>query len=79
MKFDLLYPNQPMTLDQHDIEFEGSSIWKYGEPNPCWNCGELTSWIDLNFEAYLCSEECERQKWAEFIRDFNKPIFPEEF
>ena len=71
MKFDELYPNQPMTLDAPDIVFEGSAIWKYGEPQPCWHCGELTSWIDISFEAPLCSEECEQAKWAEYAQAFN--------
>ena len=72
MKFDALYPHQPTNVTQREVEFEGSSLFKYGEPRPCWNCGEPTSWIDIIFEAPLCSEECERQKWAEFKRDFNK-------
>lgn len=69
MKFDILYPEQPFTIKQKSIEFEGSSLFRYGLPEPCWNCGELTSWIDENFAAHLCSEECERQKWAEYSRD----------
>ena len=79
MKFDLLYPNHPTTISQKDVQFEGSCLFKYGEEKPCWNCEEPTNWIDLNFGAYLCSEECERQKWSEFERDFNKPIFLEEY
>jgi hypothetical protein len=67
MKFDDLYPNQPQDLMQHDVEFEGSSLFKYGEKHPCWNCGELTNWIDILFEANLCSEECERVKWSEYF------------
>jgi len=71
MKFDDLYPNQPMELGTPDIQFEGSSVWKYGEPQPCWHCEELTSWIDISFEAHLCSQECERAKWEEFRIAFN--------
>ena len=71
MKFDNLYPNQPTNIEQKGIEFEGSDLFKYGESQPCWNCGELTSWIDINFEAHLCSEECEREKWAEYEKAYN--------
>lgn len=31
----------------------------------CWNCGRLTHYIDVDFEAFLCSNRCNRQKWNE--------------
>jgi hypothetical protein len=65
-KFDVLYPNQPTNQLNEDIYFEGSSLVKVDDTQPCWNCKEPTSWIDINFEAYLCSEECERAKWKEY-------------
>ena len=24
----------------------------------CWVCGAQTSWIEINFACYVCSEEC---------------------
>lgn len=68
-KFDAIYPNQSRSLDQKAVEFEGSQLICYGKPEPCWHCGELTDWVDTSFGARLCSEECERAKWAEYWRD----------
>lgn len=71
-KFDELYPNQIAGDLNHSIDFEGSELIKTDEEQPCWNCNELTKWADINFQAYLCSEECERIKWQEFIEAYNK-------
>lgn len=32
---------------------------------PCWHCGELTEFIEINYEAPLCSEECDWAKTEE--------------
>jgi len=64
MKFEELYPNAKYT---DEIQFEGSFLIKGDDRQKCWNCGEFTIWIDVLFEAYLCSEECERQKWREYF------------
>jgi len=70
MKFDSLYPNQSTEIRQQGVVFEGSELIKsWGKPKPCWNCGELTLWVDTSFGAHLCSEECERQKWKEYWED----------
>jgi hypothetical protein len=73
MNFDDLYPNIiPSLGPESEISFEGSHLFKYGESKPCWNCGNLTNWIDILFEAQICSEECERQKWKEYWEAFNE-------
>lgn len=33
---------------------------------PCWNCGVLTNRVEINFEANLCSAECNAVKEAEY-------------
>lgn len=63
MKFDRIYPSARY---EDEIIYKGSSLFKSDQESPCWHCGESTLWIDLSFEARLCSEECEDAKWAEF-------------
>ena len=41
----------------------------------CWNCGALTRFIEINYEAYLCSEECEWAKDEEVNKACNN-FFP---
>ena len=33
---------------------------------PCWHCGKETRWIEINFESWLCSPECNAAKWKEY-------------
>jgi endogenous inhibitor of DNA gyrase (YacG/DUF329 family) len=45
------------------------------EKSACWHCGDLTQWVDLDFEAPLCSEECLTAKvheWAEAYREADR-------
>lgn len=67
MKFDALHPDATASLTEQ-YPFEGSFIFKAETPNPCWHCGEETQWIDGCFEAFLCSEECDRAKWNEYFK-----------
>ena len=30
------------------------------EYKPCWICGKATNKIEINYEAYICSSECEK-------------------
>lgn len=34
----------------------------------CWHCGNKTRWVEINFEAPLCSDECVAAKWREWAR-----------
>ena len=36
------------------------------EQLPCWHCSTPTSWLNVSFDAPLCSEECTTAKWAEY-------------
>ena len=65
MKFSEKYPNMRPIVDEAP-----NGIIRVHEKQPCWNCGELTEYIDINFEAYLCSEECQAQKDSEYIDAF---------
>jgi len=65
--FATLYPKAPR---QTEIQFEGSFLIKADdsdEPYPCFVCSALTHWIDGNFEAAVCSEECERTAWKDYF------------
>jgi hypothetical protein len=42
-------------------------IMKGRHQHPCWQCGRLTSFLEINFEAYTCSDECADAGWAEYI------------
>ena len=68
MKFEDIKPNAD---SKDEISFEGSLLFRSPIKARCWHCREFTHWIDINFEAYLCSEECERAKWQEFKEAFN--------
>ncbi len=57
------------TSDGGHIEFEGSELIKGNEPGACWHCGCPTRWVDTNFQALLCSEECSRAKWEEYFKE----------
>ena len=65
MKFSEKYPNMRPIVDEAP-----NGIIRGYEKKPCWNCGELTEYIDIDFEAHLCSEECQRQKNLEYIDAF---------
>ena len=65
MKFDDIYPYADY------LDTNGDMV-KSNKQKPCWHCGELTSWVEINFMAYLCSEECYNAKWQEYIEATKK-------
>jgi len=67
MKFDKKYPNAEY-LKQCGSMLKG----KEDNPQPCWNCKELTTWVDMDFQAYLCSEECLAIKNKEYCEAFGR-------
>ena len=64
MKFSEKYPNMCPIIDEAP-----NGIIRVHEKQPCWNCGALTDYVDINYEAYLCSDECQQQKDSEYIED----------
>lgn len=72
MKYSEKYPNAKDNDEYpHCIVFFGT------EPRPCWYCGTVTHFVELNFETHLCSEECNNAKWDEFARAVNKKALGE--
>ena len=51
-------------LDVQELSNEGT----------CWNCGRKTNWVDLSFEAYLCSPHCVHRKSQQFWFDYENSI-----
>jgi hypothetical protein len=45
--------------DKHTLKAKEGS-------GPCWHCGKDTQWIEINFQAWLCSLECNQAKWREY-------------
>lgn len=49
------------------IIYKGSDLIYAHSVHKCWNCGKDTRWVDVNFEAALCSPACEDIKWKEYM------------
>jgi hypothetical protein len=70
MKYQDKYPNSEKWFQPPNSSMmKGSSEFPL---KPCWHCKELTNWIDICFEAHLCSEECSNAKWKEYMEACNK-------
>jgi len=39
---------------------------------PCWICGKLTNKIEINYEAYICSHECEKIADKQYLDTLKK-------
>lgn len=55
MRFTEKYPNAEFLSVSFDGMLKGTTL------QPCWYCGELTPFVEINYEAHICSEECLRQ------------------
>jgi hypothetical protein len=66
MTFDEQYPDAPDGF-QPPPQPDDDGVMKIIESGECWNCGTVTAYVDLDFEARLCSEECRDVKWAEYF------------
>lgn len=71
MKFEEIYQNF-VYLQQ--APREDCFIFKGRDPHPCWNCGDPTIWIEGDFQAYLCSPECVKQKYIEFLKVISSEV-----
>ena len=64
MKFDEKYPNTEILSSQANND----DIMKGSVEKPCWHCKAPTAWVEMNFQAHLCSEGCVKAKWNEYAR-----------
>ena len=62
MKFDLKYPYA-------SVGHQVCDILRVDIGGPCWHCGDHTKWAEINFQGYLCSEECVKAKTEEYIEE----------
>lgn len=44
-----------------------ATIMYSNKADNCYVCGNLTNFIDVDFEAHICSEECEDKLIGEFF------------
>ncbi len=65
MKFDEKYPS---ALPNIEHNFEGSTVFKVKGSGECAVCHTQTSWCDLSFECFVCSEECDRKMWNGYFK-----------
>lgn len=68
MKYADKYPDMKDIHDERDLIIKGTS------DKPCFNCGTPTPYIEISFEAHMCSEECNDQKWREYEEDCAKAV-----
>ena len=63
MKYEDKYPN----AHPGDICEFGNYIVSKKRDN-CYICGFLTNFVDVNSEAHICSEECDKAFYDEFFK-----------
>lgn len=64
LTFDELYPDA-----EEDFQPESSHlVFKSGVTNPCWRCKRPTQWVELSFEAHMCSPACDDESWDDYRR-----------
>ena len=62
MRFEDKYPGAPIDHDTPDHRYRSGVI------GTCFMCGQRTAWVDICFEAHLCSEECDRAALEDMCR-----------
>ena len=45
-----------------------TGLWRCPNVGKCFMCQAETNWVDLCFEAHLCSEECEQAAYEDIAR-----------
>ena len=63
MKYEDKYPN----VKPGQIYEAGNYIISKNRDNCC-ICGSLTCFVDINSEAYICSEECDETFYNEMFK-----------
>jgi endogenous inhibitor of DNA gyrase (YacG/DUF329 family) len=61
MKFEEEFPNCPIGGEPFQ-----SMVRLLVDKAPCWHCGDLTEWVDIDFEVPICSRECLTAKVKEW-------------
>lgn len=51
MKFIEKYPSMKAVAEVKDCIMRGGT-------SPCAICGDLTEFVEINYEAHICSDEC---------------------
>lgn len=62
MFYWIKYHNMKPIVDERD------GIMRGDHKAPCIVCGRKTSFIDIDFETYVCSEGCRREYTTEYMR-----------
>lgn len=81
MKLDLLFPHVEVgktpadyltreeffALPDNNDRFRIGHYLKVADKNlKCMICREPTTWLEINFEGPLCSEECDDKMWNDY-------------
>lgn len=72
--FDELYPDAPTWFQPDD---PWNEVIKVPSRKECWQCTTRTYFCELNFEAHVCSPECNDKGWAEYFRACEASGIPE--
>lgn len=73
LSFDVMYPDAPLWY-QPRMGTDDDGVMKCETVRPCWNCETPTAYVDLCFEAHLCSERCRDVKWDEYFAAQRRPV-----
>lgn len=57
-------------LDMNTVDDEEEGMIRAKTPEPCCQCGTQTMFVDINYEAFFCSEECRHE--------FERPLMQSE-
>lgn len=74
MKFDIKYPGM---VPIHDQSPPPEFIIRGRTSEPCHMCGELTEYIEANYEAYFCSEECVKEMDDRYFAACENDVYPD--
>ena len=55
--------------DAKPMEMVDATILCTSRNDNCYQCGALTNFFDTDFEAFICSEECEEKITSDFFRN----------
>jgi len=69
MTFDERYPDAELWFQPGD---DMNEVMKCPEAKPCWQCGTPTRFVELNFEAHVCSEACNDAAWRDYFEACRK-------